>query len=96
MILKCLVCGHEVRTKGGFRSGTSWRYQVVKRYRKRAAKFRDCSQSKQEKEAWAQVVNWFDSILNMRLVNGKGAIGLPAVIINDCGEVAENGQKREA
>ena len=47
--------------------------------RNRALTFRDRSETKEEKEAWGEVVAWFNSFLKpkYRITTRFGAIGLP-------------------
>lgn len=70
--------------RGGHRSPNSWRYQVIKRYRRRALLFRERCKTIEEKFAWSAVIQWFDSILKNKGLNQYDVIVLPEV---DLGEL---------
>ncbi|MBA7658154.1 hypothetical protein ES703_66102 [subsurface metagenome] len=61
------------------RSSGSWRYQVIKGYKRRAQKFREEAQTVEEKMAWLKVTKWFETILDHRQMNDDDTIVLPAV-----------------
>lgn len=67
------------RNKRGIRSASNWRYNVIKRYKKRAETFRRQSETFEEREAWKKVSSWFNDILKTRFLNSSGAIGIPQV-----------------
>jgi len=54
-----------------------WRRKVIKKYRKRALKFREKSKTPEEIIAWSKVIEWFDSILKNTRLNHNEAISLP-------------------
>lgn len=83
---------HKIRS---LKSSYNWRYSVIKKYRQRAQHFADTVQSLEEKQAWLTVVTWFDSILKYKHLY-DGVLGLPAVNIEDNGEVSEHGQRSRA
>jgi len=60
-----------------------WRRKVIKKYRKRALKFREKSKTPEEIIAWSKVIEWFDSILKHTRLNENGAISLPLDIEAD-------------
>jgi len=62
----------------GLRSASNWRYRIMKKYKRRAEKFLERSESLEEKKAWLNVIKWFDAIINRkRFTNPNGAIGIP-------------------
>jgi hypothetical protein len=62
-------------------SNYSWRYQVIKRYKRRATHFYDMAKTDEEKEAWLQVIKWFSSIMHEGRVSTKtGVIGLAEIL----------------
>ncbi len=61
------------------RSSGSWRYQVIKGYKRRAQKFREEAQTVEEKMAWLKVTRWFETILDHRKMNDDDTIVLPRV-----------------
>ena len=63
-------------TSHGYRASSNWRYRVMKRYKQRAEKFYQESQTVEERKAWAKIIRWFDTILLKRSLTPKGAIGL--------------------
>jgi hypothetical protein len=67
------------------RTPDNWRYHVIKRYRNRATVFYENSKSVEEQKAWANVINWFNSIMKKnRCVTPSGAIGLKADPLIEC------------
>ncbi len=61
----------------GLRGPSNWRYRVIKGYKQRAEQFRDRSQTDEQRQAWSEVVSWFNSILkDNRIITPTGAIGL--------------------
>lgn len=56
----------------------NFKFKVIKRLRARAITFRDEAGNKEAKEAWSDVVNWFDSFFKPRdrTLSRKGAICL--------------------
>ena len=61
---------------GGFRSNGSWRYRIIKGYRRRARKFQSESKTPEEFIAWGKVIEWLNSILEKRCLNMKDAISI--------------------
>ena len=76
----------KMTTPHGFRTNSNWRYRVIKKYRRRAIKFRELSKTKEEFAAWDQVVTWFESILKQSFVNQNDSIGLPMIWIENKSE----------
>jgi len=60
-----------------------WRRKVIKRYRRRAMKFREESKTPEEIIAWSKVIQWFDSILKNTIMNHNEAIALPLDMESD-------------
>jgi len=61
----------------GWRSASNFRYKLIKKYKHRAEKFMLNSITAEEREAWAKVVSWFDSVLkNNREITKDESIGL--------------------
>ena len=71
--------------RGSWSTGV-WRYKVIKRYRRRAQKFKDEARTIEEKMAWLKVIKWFEDILDHRELNQNEAISL---IDEDVKEFAE-------
>lgn len=76
---------------GGYRSAGSWRYRVIKRYRRRARKFRDEGKTIEEKLAWVAVIKWFESILDEKQLNEKDELVLPFEAVEKFALPPENG-----
>lgn len=64
-------------------ASSHWRYAVMKRYRQRAIKFQIQATTDEQRKAWAEVIDWFDSILRKTDLNEHGAIGIPFLAIDD-------------
>lgn len=60
----------------GRRNIQNWLYRLLKHYKHRAQKFYEQSPTKERREAWQEVVNWFDSILQGKQLMTSGAIGV--------------------
>lgn len=62
----------------GYRSYANMKYKLIKGMRNRAITFRDKSETIEKKEAWDEVVKWFNSFLKeeYRCTTKNGAIGL--------------------
>lgn len=56
----------------------NFKYRVIKRLRRRAITFRDEANTKEKRDAWTDVVNWFDSFFKPedRCLSLKGIICL--------------------
>jgi len=64
-------------SKGSTRTASSWRYNTMKKYRRRAEKFKNRATTQEEILAWDKVLHWFDCIINRnRFLNKNGSIGL--------------------
>jgi len=74
----------KVNVLGGRYRTDSWRYHIIKHYRRRAQKFLDESKTVEEMKAWGEVVEWFDSILQMRYLTRRKAIcALPKLKVEE-------------
>ena len=62
--------------RGRYRTDT-WRRKVIKKYKRRAIKFHDESDTNEEKQAWKKVIRWFETILEKSRLNKNEAISLP-------------------
>lgn len=65
------------------RSTGSWRYQIIKGYKRRAQKFQEKATTVEEKMAWLKVIKWFESILSHRELNNNDTIVLPPVKLEE-------------
>ena len=75
----------------GSRSPNSWRYSVMKQYRRRTSDFMDRASTVEEKLAWMEVMKWFDSILSHKKYDSeKGTIILPQIDIEKLNQVFKN------
>ena len=50
----------------GNRAIKGWKKKILRRYRKRAQKFRDEAKSPEQKVAWDTVIEWMNSALRVR------------------------------
>ena len=62
--------------RGRYSTGV-WRRKIIKKYRRRALKFREESETLEQILAWSKVIEWFDSILKHTVMNKNDAISLP-------------------
>jgi hypothetical protein len=82
------------------RTPENWRYYIMKKYRNRATIFYDKSKTTEQKAAWLEVINWFNSILKEnRCITPSGAIGLkidPAIecILQEDTSCSESGEQK--
>ena len=64
----------------GQRSYANLKYKLIKGMRNRAITFHDRAETKEQEEAWDEVISWLNSFLNpkYRITTKAGAIGLKA------------------
>lgn len=62
----------------GLRKYGNFKYKVIKRMRRRAITFMDEANTKEKREAWTDVVRWFDSFFKPkdRCLSSTGCICL--------------------
>ena len=66
-------------------SPANTRYHLIKNYKKKAFIFYQKAQTVEEKKAWLEVMNWFNTILKeTRITTKSGAIGLKEFEPLDC------------
>ena len=80
-----------MKTHAEYRNLRNWLYRLIKHYKHRAQKFEIEAKTIEERRAWAQVILWFNSILEKkRCTTPKGAIGLPKQVIREEIEACQN------